>query len=373
MKRQPITQKAKSSPFHVNEALISGAAQTSRRFVNPMGGNDDDPDNPKMTRTKQGEGRTETIRTGGDRPVEELADSDTFFKQMAAEAEARGWKGSVQDYIKQKEESLGYKPKQEERNIPGKTITEEMPYYKKELTDVLTSPETRKVGRKGNYMNRQSGKLAKQQANLKSRLYEKGDRKLEKLKEKLSKAKDGSRRQENLQKRIKNFESELERNPSYQRLKKKLEATEESAKAFDNFRSAQNEATSRGKSFGRRDVGYGSQEMSSSDFSIAKQEELFNRRPINNSNTVGQGQTADNIRSFSSKYDPNYDLSGYSVFNDNGLGKTITPSNSTKTTIPESFTDFISKERMKKGGSGINMNSKSAFKMKGYGKKTYKK
>lgn len=355
MKRQPITQKAKSSPFHVNEALISGAAQTSRRFVNPMGGNDDDPDNPKMTRTEQGEGRTETIRTGGGRPVEELADSDTFFKQMAAEAEARGWKGSVQDYIKQKEQDLGYTEKEEKIKIPGEMQTKQRPYYTKKRTDVLTSPKTRKVGRKGLFMSRHAGKLGAKEARLEDKVYRRGGKKLEELKSKLNKAKEGSKRRENLQKRLNKFEDELSRDPSYQRAKRKLDATKRAVETFDNFRAAQNAATSKGKAFGRRDVGYGRREMGYEDFSTNKQQEMFDKEPMTNSKSNSAQASGNLIKSFSSKYDPNYNLSGYSVFDN------------------KSFTEFVGKERMKKGGSGINMNSKSAFKMKGYGSKTYKK
>lgn len=370
MARKPITQRAKSSPLHVNEALISGAGTAAKGFVNVMNAMGDPTDPPKMTKSENEPGSTTTVEV--EKP------------QVGAYRRACG---SLTDGSTQTDPETGKSfvcstaPAGEEPQettkttitTPGSTKTAEMPYYKQKQTDVLTSPDTRKVGRKGNYMNRQSGKLAKQQANLKKRLYNKGGEKLEKLKEKLSKAKDGSRRQENLQKRIKNFESELERNPSYQRLKKKLDATKESAEAFDNFRASQNAATAMGKDFGRRDVGHGAEKMGHQHFSSTKQQDLFNKKPINSNKSVGQGQAADNIRSFSSKYDPNYNLSGYSVFDNNGLGKTITPSNSTKTTIPESFTEFVGKERMKKGGSGINMNSKSAFKMKGYGSKTYKK
>jgi len=36
-KCQPITQKAKSSPFKINEALVYGAADMSKRFVDAAG------------------------------------------------------------------------------------------------------------------------------------------------------------------------------------------------------------------------------------------------------------------------------------------------------------------------------------------------
>lgn len=67
---------------------------------------------------------TDEIEIPASRKVEEFAaDPQAFFNTMAQEAAARGWKGSVADYIKNKEQQLGYR---------GRTDTIET-----EVTDTL--------------------------------------------------------------------------------------------------------------------------------------------------------------------------------------------------------------------------------------------
>ena len=67
---------------------------------------------------------TDEIEIPASRKVEQFAaDPQAFFNTMAQEAAARGWKGSVADYIKNKEQQLGYR---------GRTDTIET-----EVTDTL--------------------------------------------------------------------------------------------------------------------------------------------------------------------------------------------------------------------------------------------
>lgn len=119
---------------------------TSKIKRSPLLSDKTDP-NAKKYGSEEGKTTKKEITSGGDRKVEEKADSAEFLKTMEAERKRRGFDGTTQEYIKYKEQQLGYTPKTEVIEEKGKDLNYETDLYKQKKGDVLQPWETRQMSR----------------------------------------------------------------------------------------------------------------------------------------------------------------------------------------------------------------------------------
>lgn len=158
MKSKPITQKAKNSPFKINEALIRGAAEASKKFTDigeaftegTNGGK-----KPKMTKKTKGEDTTETIKTPKKSLKQAYADRSGEYKNLSFEEYAK---------IAKADPLYGTSGSEKTIIIKGEDEITEVPYSTYDYGDALTSPQQRGVNRGMLKDVRMSGKMARKLA-----------------------------------------------------------------------------------------------------------------------------------------------------------------------------------------------------------------
>ena len=330
MKSKPITQKAKSSPFKINEALIRGAAEASKKFT--------DIGEAFTSGLDNGGGKPATLKrsagSAGSTSVETVSIPKKSHEEAYATRPPEFKDYSFEDYVKAMKKDSLYGTSGGEKQIitttPGTYIEQDQTLYTKDKSDVLTAPQQRGVNRGLKIGVRTAGQFAAQN--------------------------------QRLQNKIKDLEDRGKKDtPKYARLKAKQEALSGEdgvIEAQKGFANTQREMAKQGKTFGRRDVSYGDDRaMTLSEFSTNEQiamaeknfaEELKRReRAAKQSN--GNQSAAEQ------------------------LSKKLNEFKSEDFTITTPSTEEIKRKAVESIRGVGRMSAKAPFKMGGFGSKTYKK
>ena len=154
-------KKYKKSPLKQNTKVTSDAEKAAKDMLGQTA---------MIKASAKGGTETKTITIGGDREVEKFADPKEFKKQMEAEARAMGFKGTVEDYIKQKEQELGYRPREEQVTTEKPDLKIEEPLYEAQYAQGQPIWEQRQQERSQRASGRRAARLTGKAARIQERL-----------------------------------------------------------------------------------------------------------------------------------------------------------------------------------------------------------